>query len=82
MIAKADKPDFVIANGENITDGIDIVERDALKLLSFHINVLTSEPQWIGDQAHKFINDQRNRFGVKRVYGNGYGIYKISDHQS
>ncbi|MBN8571599.1 MAG: YmdB family metallophosphoesterase, partial [Ignavibacteria bacterium] len=25
------KPDFVIANGENITDGMGIVERDALK---------------------------------------------------
>ena len=35
------KTDFVIANGENITEGKGILEKDGKKLLELDINVLT-----------------------------------------
>ncbi|MBP9095876.1 MAG: TIGR00282 family metallophosphoesterase [Ignavibacteria bacterium] len=78
------KPDFVIANGENITDGMGIIERDALKLLSLNINVLTGGNHTMDKiQAHKFINDTRNLLRPanypRGVYGNGYGIYKVGN---
>ncbi len=78
------KPDFVIANGENITDGMGIVEKDALKLLSLNINVLSGGNHTMDKiQAHKFINENRNVLRPanypRGVYGNGYGLYKISN---
>lgn len=76
------KADFIIANGENITEGIGTLEKDALKLLGLNINVLTGGNHTMDKiQAHKFIND--NKFVLrpnnypKGVYGKGFGIYEI-----
>ena len=50
------KVDFVIANGENITDGKGIIERDGNKLLELGINVLTGGNHTKGkNQAHKYL---------------------------
>lgn len=74
--------DFVIANGENITGGMGIVERDANKLMELPINVLTGGNHTLDKiQSHKFINDSKNILRPlnypRGVYGNGYGIYEV-----
>jgi len=76
------KPDFVIANGENITEGIGMLQGDAEKLLDLGINVLTGGNHTMDKiQAHKFINDSPNVLRPenypKSVYGRGYGIFDI-----
>ena len=49
------KIDFVIANGENITDGKGIVEKDGKKLLDLNIDVLTGGNHTMDKiQAHNF----------------------------
>lgn len=74
--------DFVIANGENISEGMGILKRDADSLLSLPINVLTGGNHTLDKiQSHKYIAETKNVLRPlnypKGVYGNGYGIYEI-----
>jgi len=76
------KIDFVIANGENITEGKGIIERDGKKLLELDINVLTGGNHTMDKiQAHKYLNETNNVLRPqnypKGAYGNGFGIFKI-----
>ncbi len=76
--------DFTIANAENISNGIGLLERDAKKLLSLNIDVLTGGNHTMDKiQSHKYINESdrilRPLNYPKGAYGKGYGIYKIKD---
>lgn len=76
------KTDFIIANGENITDGKGIVEKDGKKLLDLKINVLTGGNHTMDKiQAHKYLNDTFNVLRPlnypKGAYGHGFGVYEI-----
>ena len=74
--------DFVIANGENITDGKGIVEKDGKRLLELDINVLTGGNHTMDKiQAHKYLNETPNVLRPqnypKGAYGHGFGIFNI-----
>ncbi|MCE1164509.1 MAG: TIGR00282 family metallophosphoesterase [Bacteroidetes bacterium] len=76
--------DFVIANGENISEGMGILKRDSDELLSLPINILTGGNHTLDKiQSHKFINESQNILRPlnypKGVYGSGYGIYPVRD---
>lgn len=76
--------DFTIANAENISNGIGLLERDADKLLSLNIDVLTGGNHTMDKlQSHKYINDSERILRPlnypKGTYGKGYGIYKIKN---
>lgn len=82
-IIEKEKIDFVIANGENISEGMGVLKRDAESLLSLPINVLTGGNHTLDKiQSHKFIAESENILRPlnypKGVYGNGYGIYNVS----
>ncbi len=84
MIEK-DSIDFVIANGENISDGMGILKRDSDELMSLPINVLTGGNHTLDKiQSHKFINESTNILRPlnypKGVYGTGFGVYTIKDN--
>lgn len=77
--------DFVIANGENISDGMGILKRDADELLSLPINVLTGGNHTLDKiQSHKFINESSNILRPlnypKGVYGSGFGIFPVREN--
>jgi len=79
-IIEKENVDFVIANGENISDGMGILKRDSDELLGLPIDVLTGGNHTLDKiQSHKFINESRNILRPlnypKGVYGSGYGIY-------
>jgi len=83
-LIEKEKIDFVIANGENISEGMGILKRDADTLLSLPINVLTGGNHTLDKiQSHKFIDESKNILRPlnypKGVYGNGYGIFKASN---
>ncbi len=83
-IIEKEKIDFVIANGENISDGMGVLKRDADSLLSLPIDVLTGGNHTLDKiQSHKFIAESKNILRPlnypKGVYGSGYGIYDISN---
>jgi metallophosphoesterase (TIGR00282 family) len=78
------KVDFVIANGENITDGMGIIERDAKKLLELDIDVLTGGNHTMDKiQAHKYLHEARNVLRPhnypRGVYGHGFGVYETKE---
>lgn len=69
--------DFTIANAENISNGIGLLERDAKKLLSLNIDVLTGGNHTMDKiQSHKYINESdrilRPLNYPKGAYGKGY----------
>ncbi|MGV8018481.1 MAG: TIGR00282 family metallophosphoesterase [Ignavibacteria bacterium] len=79
-IIEKENVDFVIANGENISDGMGILKRDSDELLELPIDVLTGGNHTLDKiQSHKFINESKNILRPlnypKGVYGSGYGIY-------
>ncbi len=79
-IIEKENVDFVIANGENISDGMGILKRDSDELLGLPIDVLTGGNHTLDKiQSHKFINESKNILRPlnypKGVYGSGYGIY-------
>ena len=79
-IIEKENVDFVIANGENISDGMGILKRDSDELLGLPIDLLTGGNHTLDKiQSHKFINESRNILRPlnypKGVYGSGYGIY-------
>lgn len=76
------KPDFIIANAENITEGQGTLERDAVKLLGLGIDVLTGGNHSLDKiQSHKFFQASENTLRPlnypRGVYGRGFGIYEI-----
>lgn len=76
------KTNFVIANGENITDGKGIIEKDGKKLLELEIDILTGGNHTMDKiQAHKYLNEThsvlRPQNYPKGAYGRGFGIYNI-----
>jgi 2',3'-cyclic-nucleotide 2'-phosphodiesterase len=78
------KPDFVIANGENITEGKGIVERDGKKLFELGINILTGGNHTMDKiQAHKYLSEAGNVLRPlnypKGAYGRGFGVFNIGD---
>jgi metallophosphoesterase (TIGR00282 family) len=78
------KVDFVIANGENITEGKGIVEKDGKKLLDLNINVLTGGNHTMDKiQAHKYLNETntvlRPQNYPRGAYGHGFGVFKIPE---
>ncbi|MFA5010423.1 MAG: TIGR00282 family metallophosphoesterase [Ignavibacteria bacterium] len=83
-LIEKEKIDFVIANGENISEGMGILKRDADTLLTLPINVLTGGNHTLDKiQSHKFIDESKNILRPlnypKGVYGNGYGVFKASN---
>ncbi|MDD5363260.1 MAG: TIGR00282 family metallophosphoesterase [Ignavibacteria bacterium] len=76
--------DFVIANGENLSDGMGILKRDSDELMQLPIDVLTGGNHTLDKiQSHKFINESSNILRPmnypKGVYGSGYGIFKTKN---
>jgi metallophosphoesterase (TIGR00282 family) len=83
-IIEKEKIDFVIANGENMSDGMGVLKRDADELLRLPINVLTGGNHTLDKiQSHKFIAESKNILRPlnypKGVYGTGLGIYNVAD---
>jgi metallophosphoesterase (TIGR00282 family) len=81
------KIDFVIANAENISGGMGILEPDAKKLLELDIDVLTGGNHTMDKiQAHKFISDSevilRPANYPRGAYGKGFGIYSVTGKNS
>lgn len=78
------KIDFVIANAENISDGMGILEKDAKKLMELPIDVLTGGNHTMDKiQSHKYINDTPNLLRPNNyprgAYGHGYGIFPVKE---
>jgi len=76
--------DFVIANGENISGGMGILEKDGNRLLSLPIDVLTGGNHTLDKiQSHKYIHETEKILRPlnypKGVYGNGFGIYTVKN---
>ena len=76
--------DFTIANVENITNGVGILEKDAENVLALGVDVMTGGNHTFDKiQAHKYINESEKLLRPlnypKGVYGKGYGIFKIND---
>lgn len=76
-------PDFIITNAENISGGIGVLEKDAVKLLDLGINVLTGGNHTMDKiQAHKFLNETERVLRPlnypRGAYGKGFGIYEIN----
>ena len=74
--------DFVVANAENITDGMGMLEKDALELLKLEIDVLTGGNHTMDKiQSHKFINENQQILRPlnypKGAYGKGFGIFDL-----
>lgn len=83
-LIKKHKPDFIIANGENISGGMGVLEKDANRLLELGINVITGGNHTLDKiQAHKFIDASdrvlRPLNYPRGVYGKGYGIYGMKN---
>lgn len=80
------KIDFVIANAENISEGMGILEKDANKLMELPIDVLTGGNHTMDKiQAHKYINETpkllRPQNYPRGAYGHGFGMFNVKDTQ-
>ena len=78
------KIDFVIANAENISDGMGILEKDAKKLFELQIDVLSGGNHTMDKiQSHKYINDTPNLLRPnnypKGAYGHGFGVFPVKE---
>ena len=78
------KIDFTVANGENITNGVGILEKDARKLLDLGIDVMTGGNHTLDKiQTHKFLNESINILRPlnypRGVFGHGFGIYELKN---
>lgn len=81
-LIEKEKIDFVIANGENISDGMGVLKRDVDKLMELPINVLTGGNHTLDKiQSHKYIAETKyllRPFNYpKGVYGFGYGVFHV-----
>lgn len=78
------KIDFVIANAENISSGMGVLEKDARKLLELPIDVLTGGNHTMDKiQSHKYLNEAdrvlRPANYPRGAFGKGFGIYNVKD---
>jgi 2',3'-cyclic-nucleotide 2'-phosphodiesterase len=78
------KIDFVIANAENISEGMGVLEKDAKRLLELPIDVLTGGNHTMDKiQSHKYINETSNLLRPnnypKGAYGRGFGIFNVNN---
>ncbi len=75
--------DFVIANGENSSDGSGITSKIFKELISSGVNVVTMGNHTWGKKDIFNIIDNKNLIRPanypRDVVGNGYGIYKCKD---
>ena len=75
--------DFIIANGENIADGMGITEKDFKELKKIEVNVVTlGNHTWAKKDVFKIIEEEsiiRPANYVKNIPGHGYGIFKWND---
>ncbi len=74
---------FVIANGENLSTGKGILEKDAKKAFEIGINVLTGGNHTFSKiQSGKYIGEEirilRPCNHHEEVYGRGYNVYPVS----
>lgn len=74
---------FIIANGENISGGKGLLEKDAKKAFEIGINVLTGGNHTFSKmQSNKYISDEyrilRPANHHEEVYGKGYQIFPVS----
>jgi metallophosphoesterase (TIGR00282 family) len=74
---------FVIANGENLSGGKGLVEKDAKKAFEMGINVLTGGNHTFSKmQSNKYISEEvrilRPCNHHDDVYGRGYMVYPVS----
>ena len=78
-IKKEHDIDFIIANGENVADGMGIRESDFKQMLSMGIDVVTlGNHTWGKKDIFNFIDHERILRPAnysKGVVGKGYGIY-------
>ena len=82
-IIKEKNIDFVIANGENSSDGMGITAKIFKELLSSGVNVITMGNHTWGKKDIFNIIDNKNLIRPanypKDVPGNGYGIYNCNN---
>lgn len=75
--------DFVIVNGENVTDGMGITEKNFNALINCGVDVVTmGNHTWAKKDIFNFINNNkiiRPANYTEGVPGNGYNIYKCND---
>lgn len=80
-----EKIDFIIANGENVADGMGITEKDYKEILSLGVDVITmGNHTWAKKDIFKIINENkiiRPANYSNNVPGKGYHIYKCNDKQ-
>lgn len=74
---------FVIANGENLSHGKGIIEKDAKKAFELGINVITGGNHIFSKmQSNKYISEEirilRPANHHEDVYGRGFQIYPVS----
>lgn len=78
-LLKNENIDFVIANGENIADGMGITEKDYRQLLNLKVNAVTmGNHTWAKKDIFKIINEHnliRPCNYSSNVPGHGYGIF-------
>ncbi|MBI5402271.1 MAG: TIGR00282 family metallophosphoesterase [Ignavibacteriae bacterium] len=77
------KIDFVIANAENISDGMGLLEKDAKRLLELPIDVLSGGNHTMDKiQSHKYISETKNILRPnnypKGAYGHGFGVFPVN----
>lgn len=75
--------DFIIANGENIADGMGITEKDFKELKKIGVNVVTlGNHTWAKKDVFRIIDEEsviRPANYVKNIPGHGYGIFNWND---
>lgn len=82
-LKKEYKIHFVIANGENLSGGKGIIEKDAKKCFDLGINVLTGGNHIFSKmQSNKYISEEirilRPANHHEEVYGRGFQIYPVT----
>ena len=82
-LKKEEKIDFIIANGENVAEGMGIREHDFKQMLSMGIDVITmGNHTWGKKDIFNFIDHEkllRPANYSKGVPGKGYNIYNCKD---
>ena len=83
IIKEKENIDFIIANSENVAEGMGITEKNFKDILQQNINVLTmGNHTWGKKDIFKFINHPqiiRPANYPKGVVGKGYGIYEYKN---
>lgn len=81
-LIETEKIDFVIANGENISEGMGITEKDYKELLTMNIDVVTlGNHTWAKKDVFNIIGEERLIRPAnypQNVPGHGYGIYGLN----